>query len=187
MALDVEHSVASEVATLPSAEAVSLRLIFIGDDSSYLRTVAELSKQGIPVERFEPAGACGLADILRLMTKPSGRPEQPRSDSAVIFGRLRLHPDSARAFWNEVDIDLTRSEYEIVLLLSSKVGRYVTYREVYDCFHYKGFIAGFGAQGYKANVRSMIKRIRTKFRAIDPGFDTIENYASFGYCWKATA
>jgi two-component system response regulator ChvI len=36
-------------------------------------------------------------------------------------------------------------------------------------------------------VRSAIKRIRNKFRSIDPSFDAIENHIGFGYCWKVTA
>jgi two-component system response regulator ChvI len=36
----------------------------------------------------------------------------------------------------------------------------------------------------RANVRSAIKRIRNKFRDVDPTSDKIENYAGFGYCWK---
>ena len=62
--------------------------------------------------------------------------------------------------------------------------RFVTSRAVYDCLHYKGFIAGTGEDGYRANVRSAIKRIRNKFRACDPAFDEIENYNGFGYCWR---
>jgi two-component system, OmpR family, response regulator ChvI len=33
-------------------------------------------------------------------------------------------------------------------------------------------------------VRSAIRRIRKKFRSIDPTFDKIESYSGFGYCWK---
>ena len=64
------------------------------------------------------------------------------------------------------------------------MGRYVTYRAIYDRPHHEGFIAGDGANGYRANVRSSIKRVRNKFRDVDPTFDQIENYAGFGYCWK---
>ena len=42
-----------------------------------------------------------------------------------------------------------------------------------------------GAEGYRANVRTFIKRIRKKFRECDPEFDGIENYAGFGYRWIA--
>jgi hypothetical protein len=54
------------------------------------------------------------------------------------------------------------------------------------CVHYEGFIAGSGPDGYRANVRSAIKRIRNKFRDLDPTFDKIENYTGFGYCWRKT-
>jgi two-component system response regulator ChvI len=63
----------------------------------------------------------------------------------------------------------------------------MTYQAIYDRLRYKGFIAGSGGLGYRTNVRSAIKRIRNKFRACDLGFDDIENYAGFGYCWREPA
>jgi two-component system response regulator ChvI len=86
--------------------------------------------------------------------------------------------------WNGVDVDLTLGEYNIVYLLASKAGSFVTYRAVYDRLRFEGFIAGSGTDGFRANVRSAIKRIRNKFRACDPTFDEIENYTGFGYCWR---
>ena len=80
--------------------------------------------------------------------------------------------------------DLNLGEYNIVHLLASKPGNFVTYRTVYDRLRHEGFIAGEGAEGYRANVRSAIKRIRNKFRACDLAFDEIENYTGFGYCWR---
>ena len=82
---------------------------------------------------------------------------------------------------------LTLGEYKIVHLLASNAGRYVTYRAIYDRLHYEGFIAGSGADGYRTNVRSAIKRIRNRFRALDPTFNETENYQGFGYCWKKPA
>jgi two-component system, OmpR family, response regulator ChvI len=67
------------------------------------------------------------------------------------------------------------------------VGQYRTYRTIYDRLHYVGFIAGSGNDGYRANVRTVIKRIRNKFRALDPAFDEIESYSGFGYCWRKPA
>jgi two-component system response regulator ChvI len=49
--------------------------------------------------------------------------------------------------------------------------------------HYEGFIAGSGDDGYRTNVRSTIKRIRNKFREIDPVFEEIKNSVALGYCW----
>ena len=102
----------------------------------------------------------------------------------MTCGKLLLRPDISRAYWKDADLGLTLGEYNIVYLLASNVGRYVTYRAIYDRLHYEGFIAGDGADGYRANVRSAIKRIRNKFRSLDPTFDEIENYNGFGYCWK---
>jgi two-component system, OmpR family, response regulator ChvI len=113
---------------------------------------------------------------------------KPKTDVSVeervACGKLRLNPEISRTYWNQVDVGLTFGEYKIVNLLASNVGRYVTYRAVYDCLHYEGFIAGTGEDGYRANVRSAIKRIRNKFRSCDPAFDEIKNYTSFGYCWR---
>ena len=125
-----------------------------------------------------------LVRRLKSVVKASNRTDQPRSGGPMICGKLLLRPDVSRVYWNDVDLSLTLGEYNIVHLLASKVGRYVTYRAIYDRLHYEGFIAGDGPDGYRANVRSAIKRIRNKFRALDPTFDKIENYTGFGYCWK---
>jgi two-component system response regulator ChvI len=129
-------------------------------------------------------GSQVLAKRIRSAVKASDRPRQPRSGGPLIVGKLLLRPDVNRAYWNDVDLDLTLGEYNIIHLLASNVGRYMTYRALYDRLHYEGFLAGSGADGYRANVRSLVKRIRNKFREVDPTFDEIENYAGFGYCWK---
>ena len=69
-------------------------------------------------------------------------------------------------------------------LLVSNLGNHLTYRAVYDTMHHEGFIAGSGEDGYRTNVRSCIKRIRNKFRALDGNFACIANYPSFGYRWE---
>ena len=86
--------------------------------------------------------------------------------------------------WNRVDFKLTLGEYNVVHLLGSKAGSFVTYREVHDRLRHEGFIVGDGPDGFRANVRSAIKRIRNKFRACDPAFDEIRNYTGFGYGWR---
>ena len=102
-------------------------------------------------------------------------------------GRLLLNTEISRVFWNGVDVDLTLGEYKLVHLLVSNAGSFVTYRSLYDRLHFQGFIAGSGNDGFRANVRSAIKRIRNKLRACDPAFDEIENYNGFGYGWRKPA
>ncbi len=109
------------------------------------------------------------------------------SDNVITSGRLVLRPGVNRAYWDGIDLGLTIGEYNTVHLLASNVGRYVTYRSIYDRMTHEGFIAGTGDDGYRANVRSAIKRIRSKFRERDPAFGEIENYTSLGYCWGRPA
>jgi two-component system response regulator ChvI len=112
----------------------------------------------------------------------------PKANVAVeerlACGKLLLKPETSRAYWNQVDVGVTLGEYKIVHLLASKAGSFVTYRTVYDRLRHEGFFAGYGADGYRANVRSAIARLRNKFRALDSTFEEIENCTGFGYCWR---
>ena len=105
-------------------------------------------------------------------------------EELLACGKLLLKPESSRVCWNRVDVGLTLGEYNIVHSLASNAGSFMTYRAVYDRLTYEGFIAGTGPDGYRGNVRSAIKRIRNKFRALDPAFEEIETYTGVGYCWR---
>jgi two-component system response regulator ChvI len=134
-------------------------------------------------------GTAILAKRLRLIVQAYRA--QPQADAGavvasepVVCGRLTLNIDNARAYWDGVDVELTLTEFKIVFLLASRAGEYVTYRSVYDSVRYSGFVAGSGEEGFRTNVRSSIKRIRNKFRALDDEFCDIENYPAFGYRWR---
>jgi two-component system response regulator ChvI len=116
--------------------------------------------------------------------RPAADPEPARVDHLTL-GRLQLRLDISRAIWSGKTIDLTLTEFKILVLLAERAGQDVGYRDIYDLVHGKNFVAGHGAEGYRANVRTFIKRIRRKFRDVDPDFDHIENYAGFGYRWTA--
>ena len=98
-------------------------------------------------------------------------------------GALELKLQTHRAFWAGSMVDLSLTEFRIVALLTGRAGEDVGYREIYDLVHGKDFVAGNGEEGYRTNVRSLVKRIRKAFREVDPEFAQIENYAGFGYRW----
>jgi two-component system response regulator ChvI len=125
-----------------------------------------------------------LASRLRLVADAGKPAASLQADKRIVFGKLVLRPTIDRAYWNEVDVGLTLSEYAIVNFLASNVGFYLTYREIYDVQYYEGFVAGNGETGYRTNVRSMIKRMRQKFCRIDPTFSEIETSANLGYRWR---
>jgi two-component system, OmpR family, response regulator ChvI len=113
--------------------------------------------------------------------------ERSKADPAEEGMTCGLTLHNARAFWNGVDLGLTIGEYKFVELLASRPGHFFTYRAIYDRLRHEGFVAGDGPNGYWANVRSAIKRIRGKFRAFDPAFQEIQNYTGFGYGWRRPA
>ncbi len=127
-----------------------------------------------------------LARRIRKIVEATKQPPAAPVEENFRCGLLELNGRTSRAFWNGKDVDLTVTEFRIVSLLAT-TAEFVTYRAIYDCVRPAGFIAGSGEHGYRCNVRSTIKRIRNKFRVLDPAFDLIENYASFGYRWNSAA
>jgi two-component system response regulator ChvI len=117
--------------------------------------------------------------------RPTRAAETP--PAVLRRGDLELRCDSHRAFWKDVMVDLSLTEFRIIELLAARAGEDIGYREIYDLVHGKDFIAGLGDEGYRANVRTLIKRIRKSFREVDPDFAHIENYAGFGYRWLSEA
>lgn len=112
------------------------------------------------------------------------KPQPGGGPAGAVIGPLTLRPEAKRALWTGHEVPLSLGEYEVVAHLASQPGTDVSYREIYDLVRGTGFMAGEGAEGYRANVRAMVKRIRRKFTDIDPQFEALENYPGFGYRWR---
>ena len=128
-----------------------------------------------------------LAHRLRVAASRSGEaPEVAVADAEDVarIGDLSLDLAARRARWQDREIDLTLTEFDMVAMMARRAGRDVTYRELYDLVHGSGFQSGSGSDGYRSNVRGFIKRIRRKFETVDAGFSAIENYPGFGYRWR---
>ncbi len=121
---------------------------------------------------------------LILQGAKSGSSDRPPAEAAFTVGNLELRRDTARALWNGTEVALTVTEFKMVELLATRAGTNVRYRELYDLVHGEGFITGNGAEGYRANVRAFVKRIREKFRSIDDEWNVRENYSRCGYRWR---
>jgi two-component system response regulator ChvI len=126
----------------------------------------------------------GVDVLVRRLARLIDRNRNGGSEPPQRIGELTVRPRTARAAWRGRDLGLTFCEFNVVNLLSSHAGHWVTYRAIYDCVHYAGFIAGNGEDGYRGNVRSIIKRIRNKFRLNDAEFGAIINHDGIGYRWE---
>lgn len=107
----------------------------------------------------------------------------PGNDRGIQVGPLRLEAGVHAAHWKDRKVDLTYGEFRVVELLVRRK-QDVGYREIYDVVRGENFAAGDGPDGYRTNVRALIKRIRQKFTDTDPGFAAITNYPGFGYRWE---
>jgi two-component system response regulator ChvI len=122
--------------------------------------------------------------LQRLSLIVDGRKRATAAGTELIRrGKLELRPLIGRAFWDSKRVELTLTEFTILQTLAETPKRDFSYREIYDLVRGEGFIAGKAEEGYRVNVRSFIKRIRQKFRAIDDEFDCIKNYSGYGYYW----
>jgi len=122
---------------------------------------------------------------LKLITNgPKAQHADGPAEAVFRSGPLELNNETRRAFWRGEQVDLTLTEYTIVAFLASRPGEDVTYRQIYDLVRGKDFVAGYGAEGFRANVRAFIKRIRKKFREVDGTFDGIETLYGVGYRYK---
>ena len=126
--------------------------------------------------------------LQRLSLIVDGRKRATAAGTELIRrGKLELRPLIGRAFWDSKRAELTLSEFTILQTLAETPKRDFSYREIYDLVRGEGFVAGWGEEGYRVNVRSFVKRIRHKFRAIDDEFDCIKNYSGYGYYWDHEA
>ncbi|MGH7089195.1 MAG: response regulator transcription factor, partial [Stellaceae bacterium] len=103
-----------------------------------------------------------LVKRLNLICEGLRAPPEPdrRQGETILLGELELRFDVSRALWRGREVELTLTEFRIVQLLALRAGEDVGYREIYDLVHGKDFVAGYGSEGYRANVRTVIKRIR---------------------------
>ena len=161
-----------ELLALLGARGCNLPVVFL---TGHLLTDREALAWSVGAVDFvdKARGVEVLVSRLTRLVKTAARKSKPESN--LVCGKLILRPAVGRALWCDKDVGLTVGEYKTVQLLASNAGRQVSYRSIYDCLHYKGFIAGAGNTGFRMNVRSVIRHIRGKFKRCDPSFDEIVN------------
>ena len=99
-----------------------------------------------------------------------------RKDSLRIAGELVIHYSRRCVYCGEEDLGLTRTEFDIVELLSMNRGQVFSKERIYEK------LWGYDSEGDEAIVTEHIRRIRMKFRKYSDK-TYIETVWGVGYQW----
>ena len=94
---------------------------------------------------------------------------------AIIRGRLRLDPERHRVVWDGVNVTLTVTEFMILEALAQRPDVVKSRSQLMDVAYQDDIYVD------DRTIDSHIKRLRRKFRAVDPHFDAIETLYGAGY------
>jgi two-component system, OmpR family, response regulator ChvI len=101
----------------------------------------------------------------------SEEPEPPLLDR----GRLTMDPARHKVLWDGKDVTLTVTEFLILEALAQRPGVVKSRNQLLDVAYQDDVYVD------DRTIDSHIKRIRRKFRAVDPQFDAIETLYGVGY------
>jgi len=115
--------------------------------------------------------------ILRRTEPREAGGDRPGEASAQGFdrGRLSMDPARHRTTWGGQPVTLTVTEFLILETLAQRPGVVKTRNQLMDAAYQDDVYVD------DRTIDSHIKRLRRKFREVDPGFDAIETLYGAGY------
>ena len=93
----------------------------------------------------------------------------------LIRGRLSMDPARHRTTWDDAPVTLTVTEFLILETLAQRPGIVKTRNQLMDAAYQDDIYVD------DRTIDSHIKRLRRKFRQVDPEFDAIETLYGAGY------
>jgi two-component system response regulator ChvI len=110
--------------------------------------------------------------------RPAGAPEEGTAETIMRRGELVLDPGRHVCTWKERPVPLTVTEFLILKSLAARPGHVKSRDQLMD--------AAYGEHIYvdDRTIDSHIKRLRKKFRVIDPEFVQIETLYGVGYRYR---
>lgn len=127
---------------------------------------------------LEVLGGRVRAHLAREARRDASRPQSVRifHDLTIDYAERTVEVSARDA---RISLDLTRTEFDIIALLSKNPGR------VYDRVHIYEQVWGWGATGDPSIVREHVRRVRKKFAEAGLDGEVIETVWGVGYRWAA--
>ena len=123
-----------------------------------------------------------LIERIRALLRRSSIDRENRIDESdlIIRGNLILDNSRHQCTWKGEPVDLTVTEFLLIGSLASRPGFVKNRDQLMD--------AAYGENIYvdDRTIDSHIKRLRKKFKSVDPGFSNIETLYGVGYRYSET-
>ena len=132
----------------------------------------ELGADDYVVKPFSPREV--VARVMAILRRTAARAPNVEDGRDLSHGRLRLDLEGWRALWNETEIALTVTEFQMLRLLASVPGRVFSRDAIIDRLHGPGFAVT------DRTIDSHIRNLRGKFAKAGAN-DLIETRAGIGY------
>jgi two-component system, OmpR family, response regulator ChvI len=117
------------------------------------------------------------AILRRTETVPNGAGGEEAAEPAPVLerGRLAMDPARHKVMWGGRGVTLTVTEFMILETLAQRPGIVKTRNQLMDAAYQDDIYVD------DRTIDSHIKRVRRKFRQVDPEFDAIETLYGAGY------
>ena len=110
------------------------------------------------------------------LAKDAASSASPEAEQALLErGRLTMDPARHKVLWNGREVVLTVTEFMILEALAQRPGVVKSRNQLLDIAYQDDVYVD------DRTIDSHIKRMRRKFRAVDPQFDAIETLYGVGY------
>lgn len=104
------------------------------------------------------------------------RRDKRENESCIRSGEIALYPTSRKVKAGEEEVSLTKSEFDIMLLLIRNKGQAFSKEQIYEKVY------GFEKSGDESAITEHVKNLRKKLSA--KGYEPIETVWGIGYKWK---
>lgn len=115
-----------------------------------------------------------ISSLFKMVESLQGAPDV--QEAIVQSGELKIIEERKQVFWKEQQLNLTLTEYWLLLALARRPGHVKSHDQLMEAAN---VVVTNNA------ITAHIRRIRDKFQDIDPEFDAIRTEYGMGYRWQA--
>jgi two-component system OmpR family response regulator len=115
-----------------------------------------------------------ISSLFKMVASLQGKSDV--RESVIQSGSLKIIEERKQVFWKELQLNLTLTEYWLLLALARRPGHVKSHDQLMEAAN---VVVTNNA------ITAHIRRIRDKFQELDPDFDAIRTEYGMGYRWQA--